>query len=301
MTESSIDVGVIVLTMNQCEKTLRCLQSFSLVTQPSHRVLLWDNGSSDGTVEVVRERFPEVLAHHHPENLGVASGRNRAAELALKESSPRFLLFIDNDMTVEPEFLATLIAPFEEDERLAHTTGKIRDMDQPEKLYGAGGCRIRFWRGDTNHVGWGELDRGQHDRATRCIPSGGCNLIRTNVFQELGGFDPVYDPYGPEDLDFGLRAVEAGYHGIYVPEAVVYHDSEPGRTFEPGHYTEAYASNRSKHWFRFMRRHASIWQQLGFYAVGGPYLLSGLMIREAKKGNLLPAVRGLVRGFLGRG
>ena len=123
-----------------------------------------------------------------------------------------------------------------------------------------------------------------------CVPVG--------VFRELGGFDTVFDPYGPEDLDFGLRAVAAGYHGRYVPEAVIHHDPTPGRTFEGGEYTRDYARHRSRNWFQFMERHATLPQKLGFYLVGGPYRFSVLLIREARKGNLAAAVGGLVRGLV---
>jgi GT2 family glycosyltransferase len=261
--------------------------------------VLWDNGSRDGTAEAVGRAFPEVLLHVHPNNIGVASGRNAAAKIAVERLDPTYLLFIDNDMTVTPRFLDALVQPFGCDDKLAQTTGKIKDMADPERLYGAGGCRLRFWRGDTMHVGYGEVDHGQYDEPKRCIPSGGCMLVRTDVFQELGGFDTIFDPYGPEDLDCGLRAVKAGYYGLYVPESVVFHETKPGRTFEGGQYTERYASHRARHWFLFMRRHASCVQQLGFLFVGAPLLLGALMIREGKKGNLLPALRGLLRGMFG--
>ncbi len=293
-----LKIAVILLTMDQREKTLRCLESLAAVEDPDHVVWLWDNGSTDGTAEAARDAFPRVRVHRHESNLGVASGRNRAVDLALEGDRPSHLLFLDNDMTVIPDFLRELAAPFAGDDTLAQTTGKIKDMGDPRRLYGAGGCRIRFWRGDTTHRGYGEPDGGRFDEPMRCIPSGGCMLVRTEVFRQLGGFDTTFDPYGPEDLDFGLRAAAAGYHGLYVPPAVVFHESRPGRTFEGGQYTQKYASHRARHWFLFMRRHASPLQKLGFFVLGGPWLLLGLMIREAKKGNLVPALRGLTAGFL---
>jgi GT2 family glycosyltransferase len=291
-------VAVILLTMNQREKTSRCLESLRRVKVPEHRVFLWDNGSTDQTAEHVAACFPEVRLHRHPENLGVASGRNAAARLAIDDYDPTHLLFLDNDTTVEPEFLAELIAPFAADGRLAQTTPKIRCFGQPGTLYGAGGCAVRFWIGSTNHVGYGEQDRGQYDRQARCIASGGCMCVPAERFERLGGFDSVFDPYGPEDLDFGLRAVAAGYHGLYVPSAVIYHDPTPGRTFEGGEYTRDYASHRSRNWFQFMARHATPAQKLGFYLVGGPYRLARLLTREARSGNLRAALGGLARGLL---
>ena len=242
MTSEPPDIAVVILTINQKEKTLRCLESFQAVKTPAYRIYLWDNGSNDGTLEAVGRQYPDVVCHGSSENLGVASGRNAASKLAISDFDPAFLFFIDNDMIVSPDFLSVLAAPFAEDPTLALTTGKLACLGEDGRprpgpsalIYGAGGCKVSFWRGDTSHIGYGELDRGQYDKSGECIVSGGCMLVRSSVFQELNGFDPVYDPYGPEDLDFGLRAREKGYHGRYEPAALVWHDMRPGRSSRQG-------------------------------------------------------------------
>lgn len=295
------EVAVIVLSWEQRDTTLRFLHSFSRVEQPSHRVWLWDNGSSDGTAESVAENFPAVRLLAHPRNLGVASGRNRAAETALETEGSPYLLFIDNDMCVEPDFLVHLLAPLVADPTLAQTTGKILDMADPGRLYGAGGCRIHFLTGNTNHIGWGESDQGQHDRsAVPCLPSGGCMLVRSELFRRLGGFDTIFDPYGPEDLDFDLRIRAVGGGALYVPRAVVYHESEPGRTFEGGAGQASYTGNRVAQWLRFLHRHGRWWQVVGFYCLGAPWRLLNLLGRAVRRGQLGAALRGVVGGVFGR-
>lgn len=296
--EQDISVAVVLLTLNQRATTLRCLASLQRVEAPRHRIVLWDNGSTDDTISAVQQGHPEVVTHHHSTNVGVASGRNAAVELAIHRFDPELLLFLDNDMEVEPDFLTELARPFAQDEALAQTTGKILQLDEPGRLYGAGGCYVKFWSGQTGHVGHGELDDGSFDTPTRCLPSGGCMLVRTRVFQELGGFDTRFDPYGPEDLDFGLRARRAGYYGLYVPRAVVYHASTPGHTFGGGMHSAVYVENKSKLWFRFMRRHATISQWIAFCGLGAPLGLVRMTVREAKRGNL-KALVGLLRGVWG--
>jgi hypothetical protein len=86
-----------MLTMSQRDKTLRALQSVR-DDDPQIPVLLWDNGSTDDTIDAVAGRFPDVHAHRHPTNLGVASGRNAGARLAIKMFQPTHLLFLDNDL-----------------------------------------------------------------------------------------------------------------------------------------------------------------------------------------------------------
>lgn len=117
-------------------------------------------------------------------------------------------------------------------------------------------------------------------------------MVRTDLFLAHGGFDSTFDPFGPEDLDFSLRLRQAGYHALYVPDAVAYH--EVSHTFGGG-YSEQYAQHKSRHWFVFMRRHATWWQKAGFWLVGAPFLTLRLVVREARRGNLR-AVRGVVRG-----
>lgn len=296
MKGKSIKVAVIILTLNQREKTLRCLESFRALKSPGFTIVLWDNGSEDGTSDAVRQAFPEVRVVEHPRNLGVASGRNEAAKLAIGEFDPPYLLFLDNDMTVTPDFLDALLAPFENRTSLAQTTGKICELSNASRLYGAGGYKIRFWRGDTKHIGYRETDHGQYDKPRKCYPSGGCMLVRTEVYQKLQGFDPTFDPYGSEDLDFGLRAKKAGYYGLYVPRAKVFHEPVAGFVFNREETSRLLTAQWSKHWLLLMERHAPLWQKLLFPFLSAPYLFLRAAIRSYQNRN--PEIlKGLWIGF----
>jgi len=288
-------VTAIILTYNQRAKTLACLESLARVPRPPFRTLVWDNGSTDGTLAAVAQAFPAVEGHQHPTNLGVASGRNAAARLAMERHAPDHLLFLDNDMTVEPGFLEELLAPFVDEPRLGQVQCKLRFLKDPQRLNDGGGCRITWWLGQTRPVGFEELDHGQYDERKPCVACGGAMLVRTDVFRELGGFDARFDPFGPEDIDFSLRLQEAGWLAWYVPRAVVYH--EVSHSFEGGDYSELYARNKARNWFVFMRRHAPAHQKLAFWLLGAPYLLARVIVREGRAGNF-GAVAGLARGAL---
>ena len=286
-------VSVIILTYNQRDRTIKCLTSLVSARVSSFQILLWDNGSSDGTVEATKEAYPKVLTHYHPTNLGVASGRNAAAEMAIKLFDPSYLLFLDNDMILEPDFVGALLDPLIEDTKIGQTQAKLRFMHDRQRLNDAGGAKINFMLWQVTPVGFGEIDHGQYDTLKKCISCGGAMMVRTDVFKQLEGFDSVFDPFGPEDLDFSLRLQEAGYTALYVPRAVAYH--AVSHTFGEG-YTEDYARHKFCHWYLFMRRHALLYQKLGFFLIGIPYLAVRVMIREGKKGNL-GALRGLVSGM----
>lgn len=285
-------VCVIVLTFNQLERTLHCLESLHASWNEPADVIVWDNGSSDGTAMAVSTAFPHVRVHHHEANLGVASGRNAAAALAMETVAPTHLLFLDNDMEVEPGFVEALLRALEEDPEAGQAQAKLRFMHDRRILNDGGGCRINFLTGETKPVGFGEVDRGQHDTVKPCVSCGGATMVRAEIFRSLGGFDPIYDPFGPEDLDFSLRLQKAGYRALYVPQAVAYH--AVSHTFGSG-YSEEYARHKTRHWIRFLKRHGTILQKLGFYLLGAPYLVLKVTVREARRGNLA-AVRGVFSG-----
>jgi GT2 family glycosyltransferase len=296
MTEALERVTVIVLSYNQRDVTLRCLQSLAESGDPGFDVLVWDNGSHDDTVDAVRARFPNVLIHPSARNLGVGSGRNAAARLARERFAPTHLLFLDNDIVVAPGFVRELLAPFRLDRSLAQTQAKLRFLHDPARLNDGGGCRIEWRWGRTAPVGFGELDRGQHDRPAPCTACGGAMMVRADLFEAFRGFDPIFDPFGPEDLDFSLRLQRAGYRALYVPAAVGYH--AVSHTFGRG-YTQEYARTKSKHWLRLMRRHARLSDWAGFMLLGAPRALIRMVFREARRGNLrvlLGTLRGVFEG-----
>jgi len=294
MTANSSKIIVIVLTYNQRKKTIECLRDLIYQEGPLFQILVWDNGSQDGTVAAIEKAFPSVLTHYNPSNLGVAGGRNASAQMAIDELGATHLLFLDNDILVEPGFIKALYQPFTTDARLGQTQAKLRFMHDRTLINDGGGARINFvlWR--VHPVGFGELDQGQYDTPKECISCGGAMMVRADVFQELGGFDPLFGPFGPEDLDFSLHLQKSGYRALYIPQAVGYH--QVSHTFGEG-YTEEYARHKSRHWLLFMRRHATPWQKLAFYLFGAPTLVIQVLWREARRGNL-KAIRGLLRGVL---
>jgi GT2 family glycosyltransferase len=257
------------------------------------KVLLWDNGSRDGTISAVHDTFPNVLTHYSETNLGVAGGRNAAANVAINDYGATHLLFLDNDILVERGFVGALYEPFESDPQMGQTQAKLRFMHNRSLINDGGGALISFvfWR--VKPVGFGVQDKGQYDTSRPCISCGGAMMVRADIFQQLNGFDELFGPFGPEDLDFSLRLQKSGYKAMYIPKAVGYH--QVSHTFGEG-YSEEYARHKSRHWLLFMRRHATIRQKLAFYLFGAPVLAVQVFIREAGRGNF-GAIRGLLQGI----
>jgi len=288
-----VEVAVVILTCDQKEVTLRCLSSFENVVRDGVGILVWDNGSTDGTKMAIEEQFPDVEVRRSGKNLGAAEGRNEGATAAMSMWNPEFFLFLDNDTVVTPGFIQSLERPFGKVSDVGITTPKILSLENPERIDAAGGCRVQFHLGETPAVGHGDLDRGQYDAQKDCVPGGCCMLVRTDVFAEVGGFDVGYDPYGFEDLDFSLRVKNRGYRCPYVPDAVIYHKGS--QTFEDGQYSHAYARQKAGNLYRFVKRHASLPEKAAFWLIAVPWRLLSAAVREVRRGNIT-AVKGLLAG-----
>jgi len=288
-------VALVMLTHNQASTTLRALESIGPSALADVKVVVWDNASEDDTVAQVRARFPEVVVEWSAENLGVAGGRNAGAALAIARFAPDFLCFLDNDLVLTDGFVDALLAVLLRDATIGQVQGKLRYLDQPQLLNYGGGVEIRFWIGSTEPIGKLEEDRGQYDREVDCVSCGGAMMVRTPLFTALGGFDTLFNPYGPEDIDFSLRLQQLGHRARYVPQAMAYHAES--HTFEPGGYSQTYARHKAKHWLRFLRRHGSPLNKLAFYGVGMPIIAVRMLVREGRRGNL-GAVFGAARGVL---
>ncbi len=291
---STYAVAIVILSWNQRDTTLQCLQSLIEADYPPSQVVVWDNGSTDCTDAAIARDFPAVIYCRSEENLGVASGRNAAAKLAYDTLHSDYILFLDNDMEVTRGFLEALLEPFANEKKLAQTTAKILTMDDANIIDVAGGCAVNFASGTTVPVGYGEVDTGQFDTTRKCLPGGGGTMVRMDVFMMLSGYDPIFDPYGPEDLDFSFRVREAGYYGRYVPEAVIYHDHH--RSMSNARFNETYARNKMQHWMILLQRHATPSQKIGFFLFGGPIGAVRFVFRELSRGNP-GAIKGLLSGI----
>ena len=288
-----LSVAAIVLGFDRREKTRACVVSLLRCQSWQPRILVLDNGSIDGTGAAIAAEFPTVIVERSSVNLGAAAGRNRAVTAATARWAPDLLLFVDDDAEVHPAAIAALESPLRAPghDRLGATAAKIRHPGEPPRIYVAGGSRIRFWSGDTSPRGHGELDVGQYDRSEPCVPGAGCTMVRRSAFEQVGGFDPGFDPYGYEDLDLSLRLIDAGWRILYVPQALAWH--ERGNSLGNGRFTARYAEVKRRNWLRFLRRHGSIADRVAFWTVGAPLRLGRAVLREIGKGNL-SAIRGLL-------
>ena len=215
-------VVVIVLTWNGRDLTLACLESLRSARATGVEIVVVDNGSSDGTASAIRERHGErVTIIENAANLGFSAGNNVGIAYALRRGA-RFLLLLNNDTAVDPDFIEELVRPLEQDPHIGITGPKIYYYTPRDRIWFAGG-EVRMARGLARHVGIRETDHGQYDVPREVDYVTGCALMaRREVYEEVGLLDPSYAAYF-EDTDLCIRAGRAGYSLLYVPTAKVWH------------------------------------------------------------------------------
>lgn len=210
-------VGVVVLNWNGREHLTPCLDSLLRSDHPDFFVVVVDNGSHDGSVELLRERGDvEVLAL--TENRRFAGGNNAGAARAI-ELGATVLLILNNDTTIEPGALRHLEVGVRAGGMAAP---RIVFADRPGRIWYGGG-HFSPWTGYVGHrairraVDSGADPPGETDWVTGCALA-----IDADLWQRLGGLDSGYYIYS-EDVDLCLRARAQGARITYCPEAVVHH------------------------------------------------------------------------------
>ena len=221
MVTAPLRVGVVVLNWNGREHLNDCLSSVLANDHSDFFVLVVDNASTDGSVEWMREHFPEVEVLVLPGNLRFAGGNNAGAKKAL-ELGAELVLLLNNDTRMDPACLSRLEGVFRDHPTVAVAGPRICYFDDPGRIWYGGG----YLRKSLGWVSHRALRRKITDRADPPGPTGwvsGCSLaVRGSLWQRLGGLDESYYIYA-EDVDFCLRADALGAEIWYEPRALVLH------------------------------------------------------------------------------
>jgi GT2 family glycosyltransferase len=216
--------GVFVILVNWNQKTdiQECLESLQRTNYDNFRVMVIDNHSQDGSVELIRHRFPWVRMIENPTNLGFCAANNQGIKEGLRELADYFFV-LNSDAIVGKETLKKLIVVMESDPRIGIAQPVFYYYNEPDKIWHSGGII------DLDH-GYGpsadqisvlpdHLKSGFFETDFIC----GCGmLVRRNVFERVGLFDEDYF-FSFEDIDLALRAKKNGFRLVTVSDAAVWH------------------------------------------------------------------------------
>lgn len=265
-------VSVLIVTRNNAEELLCCLESLGRVEYPKTRMqlLVFDNGSADGTAKRVRAVYGRLQAEgwaglaieRSPRNLGVYGGRAEALRALGPEAE--LILSLDDDVELAPNALARLVAAMA-DPGVGVVGARIVYHDAPDQVASAAGYLNR-WLG--TYAERAPATRTACDFVTGC----GC-LIRRAALEAVGGFDRDYfTSHG--DVDVCLKIGARGYGVLYEPAAVIRHKVARGGTRTP---ERVYYVYRNK--LLLLRKHLPWWWRPAVFALYGalwfPKVLAG--------------------------
>jgi GT2 family glycosyltransferase len=211
-------VSIAVVNWNGKSIICGCLDSLIAQSYLNREIILVDNASTDGSVELIEETYRGVIQIlKNRTNLGFAQAVNQAVESARGE----WMALLNSDAAADPDWLKELMGEAVSSPVIGMCAGKtyLANRDRLIDNMGAVISRDGLGRGR----GRLEQDTGQYDRPERALcPSGCAALYRKAMLDEIGGFDARFFMYA-DDIDVGLRARLDGYECQYVPSAVVKH------------------------------------------------------------------------------
>ena len=220
MNTSRLKTAVVIPNWNGLDFIGECLDALKRQTH-EHTVIVVDNGSVDGSMELIRDMYPEVQLHPFKKNAGFAGGVNRGIRPALEQGFDCVVL-LNNDAVAAPDWLEKLVVAAEAHPEAGVITSKMRHYE--DNRLDSTGDFYSTW-GFPYPRGRDEEDGGQYDAMDKqeiFAASGGASLYRATMLREIGLFDERFFAYF-EDVDISFRAQLAGWKVRYEPTAVVRH------------------------------------------------------------------------------
>lgn len=222
-------LSVIIVNWNGREYLPACLDSLLEQTCTDFETIVVDNGSHDGSLDLLRDSYPWVRVVPLAENTGFAGGNNAGYEV----SRGRYIVALNNDTRIDRSWLAELLAAVEERPGTGMVASRICSWDEPDRIdsLGVAICPDGMSRGSRRLREFSELSLEKTEDIL--LPSACAALYRRSMVEEIGFFDDDFFAYC-EDTDLGLRGRVAGWGAVLARDAVVYHRySRSGGVFSP--------------------------------------------------------------------
>lgn len=198
-----MELSIIIVNFNQQEFLRKCLASvYRNAASVDFEVIVVDNHSSDGSVDMIREKFPAVKIIVNSENKGFAAANNQAAKL----SAGQFLMFLNSDAEVLAQAIETLLGFIKNCPGSGLVGAKLLNPDGSAQRQGR--PLLAFWK-------------SKKPKKVSFLPATAV-IMKKELFEKLGGFDEKFFFYN-EDLDLGRRILKAGYKIYFVPQARIIH------------------------------------------------------------------------------
>ncbi len=217
-------VLITIINWNGKDDILECLASLRKLNYPEdkYKILVIDNGSSDGSQAAISRDHPEVCLIENKKNLGYVRAVNQGIDYGLNMNADYIWIF-NNDVIVEQHSLMELISVGEQEKTAGVIAPVIFSYHRPDVIDNIG-YQINFWTGRLKKLKYGrDIFRNRADKIADVDTILGCsNLIKTDVFRKIGLFRTEYELYF-EETDFNVRARKGDFRVVVVKGAQVWH------------------------------------------------------------------------------
>lgn len=280
------EVTVVIPNLNGEAYLRACLDSLRRQSAGAFPVIVVDNGSTDGSVELLRKEYPEVTLRTLDQNYGFC----KAVNIGIRMADTPFVLLLNNDTRCEASFVEELVKTMRREKRCFSCASKMVRMAAPGQMDNGGDlyCALgwAFARGKGK-------PEGRYRKECRIFSAcAGAAIYRRAVFDEIGLFDEAHFAY-LEDVDVGYRARIAGYCNYYNPKAVVHH---AGSATSGSMYNTFKVRHASRNSVYLVYKNMP-WPQI---VLNLPFLAAGFFIKTvffAHRGYLREYAAGLVKGI----
>lgn len=266
--ESLPKISIVLLNYNGADDTINCLDSLNKISYKNYNIIIVDNVSTDDSVARiedyllsleskkktvvsrgvsagVNEILPAYLFLHSNYNGGYGHGNNVGIKHAINTGAD-YVLIINNDTIVDPDFLEPMVKLCEEDESIGIASAKIYYLDKPDTLWFNGGS-YHPCTGRVKHFNWGEKDVGQQPLSEVTFITGCLWLIPKKIFKDVGFINEKYFMY-VEDLEYCQRVLQSGYSLRVTMNSRIYHKVGSGSGGETTYFS-SYWTTRNKLFF----------------------------------------------------
>lgn len=258
-----IRTTIIIPNYNGLKFMEPCFEALEKQTVKDFKILVVDNGSTDGSVEWLKEhRIPSIFL---PENTGFTG----AVNTGIRASDTPYVLLLNNDTEAEPNYVEAMERAISRSDKIFSVSGKMIQMYNPTLMDDAGDMYSVMGWAYQRGVG---RPAGRYGRACRVFSAcAAAAIYRREVFDEIGLFDEMHFAY-LEDIDIGYRARLYGYENIYCPDAAVYH---VGSGTSGSRYNSFKVRLAARNSIYLNYKNMPGWQLL----LNSPFLLAGILVK----------------------
>lgn len=277
-----LPIAALIPTWNGWDDTRLCLESLAVADPSPSRIVVVDNGSTDGTPEHLRSQWPEVELLTLESNEGFSRAVNQGLRLLLGSGAPKAIFLLNNDVVLTPGVLGRLWETLEADVKIAGVCPLITYFNPPERVWYGGGC-VALWRG---YVGHRYIRAGVEKVPGQVVDTdyltGAAVLLRAEALRAVGLLDEDF-PFYAEDADWSIRARRNGWRLCFDPKELVAHRVSAS---VGGQFSRRKMVAKVRALALLFRRHARPWEWVtvlpSLILITAPQIAAGLLRRGGR-------------------